>query len=384
MPLHSLAEEKPGADSDAEVEKAPEERPTAAISPGGEDTTPRGSPRCPEERSKERRSPEKVKDGVSPREGPGEGLFGTRGLEKDKMEGRRKEPDPGKKDAEGGGLGKEAFAPLMVHTDSPPHLSAGHLQSLTLSGLHGQQFFSPLGAGQPLFIHPGQFAMAPGAFSAMGMGHLLASVAGGGSLENGALSSAPGAAGTTTPFPFHLSQHMLASQVSPHTHPVSLSPSHCPSRPWALLFTSFLKAPQLNRALHGHRADQDGITPSVGTQRRTSASQELLEPPASSMPLAAHGAKGLMFPQTPDVLPAVAQAGHGGHIDLGPDLRRNLPLFFIFCSCMGPHRQGQSQEPWPCLTCPSPSPCQPQSSFCTHVAFARPYDETHKDVFELP
>ncbi|NXT42219.1 TBX2 factor, partial [Pelecanoides urinatrix] len=41
-------EEKPGADSDAEVEKAPEERPVAAASPGGEDTTPRGSPRCPE------------------------------------------------------------------------------------------------------------------------------------------------------------------------------------------------------------------------------------------------------------------------------------------------------------------------------------------------
>ncbi|PKU33496.1 t-box transcription factor tbx2 [Limosa lapponica baueri] len=167
-------EEKPGADSDAEVEKVPEERPAAAASPGGEDATPRGSPRCPEERSKERRSPEKVKDGASPREGPGEGLFGARGLEKDKVEGRRKEPDPSKKDAEGG-LGKEAFAPLMVHTDSPPHLSAGHLQSLALSGLHGQQFFSPLGAGQPLFIHPGQFAMAPGAFSAMGMGHLLAS-----------------------------------------------------------------------------------------------------------------------------------------------------------------------------------------------------------------
>ncbi|NXD99087.1 TBX2B factor, partial [Chaetorhynchus papuensis] len=208
-------EEKPGADSDAEVEKVTEERPVAAASPSGEDGTPRGSPRCPEERSKERHSPEKVKDGASPREGPGEGLFGTRGLEKDKVEGRRKETDPGKKDTEGGGLGKEAFAPLMVHTDSPPHLSAGHLQSLALSGLHGQQFFSPLGAGQPLFIHPGQFAMAPGAFSAMGMGHLLASVTGGGSLENGALSSAPGAAGTATPFPFHLSQHMLASQGIP-------------------------------------------------------------------------------------------------------------------------------------------------------------------------
>ncbi|NXN54654.1 TBX2B factor, partial [Rynchops niger] len=207
-------EEKLGADSDAEVEKVPEERPAAVTSPSGEDATPRGSPRCPEERSKERRSPEKVKDGASPQEGPGEGLFGARALEKDKVEGRRKEPDPSKKDVEGG-VGKEAFAPLMVHTDSPPHLSAGHLQSLALSGLHGQQFFSPLGAGQPLFIHPGQFAMAPGAFSAMGMGHLLASVTGGGSLENGALSSAPGAAGTATPFPFHLSQHMLASQGIP-------------------------------------------------------------------------------------------------------------------------------------------------------------------------
>lgn len=233
LPLRPLAEEKPGADSDAEVEKAPEERPAAAASPGGEDATPRSSPRCPEERSKERRSPEKAKDGASPREGPGEGLFGTRGLEKDKVEGRRKEPDPGKKDAEGGGLGKEAFAPLMVHTDSPPHLSAGHLQSLALSGLHGQQFFSPLGAGQPLFIHPGQFAMAPGAFSAMGMGHLLASVTGGGSLENGALSSAPGTAGTATPFPFHLSQHMLASQVSPRAHPVSPAPSIPAARPGA-------------------------------------------------------------------------------------------------------------------------------------------------------
>ncbi|XP_071431244.1 T-box transcription factor TBX2 [Pithys albifrons albifrons] len=208
-------EEKPGPDSDAEVEKVPEERPVAAASPSAEDVTPRSSPRCLEERGKERHSPEKVKDGASPRDGPGEGLFGTRGLEKDKVEGRRKETDPGKKDTEGGGLGKEAFAPLMVHTDSPPHLSAGHLQSLALSGLHGQQFFSPLGAGQPLFIHPGQFAMAPGAFSAMGMGHLLASVTGGGSLENGALSSAPGAAGTATPFPFHLSQHMLASQGIP-------------------------------------------------------------------------------------------------------------------------------------------------------------------------
>ncbi|NWU35039.1 TBX2 factor, partial [Hylia prasina] len=41
-------EEKPGADSDGEVEKVPEERPVAAASPSAEDATPRGSPRCPE------------------------------------------------------------------------------------------------------------------------------------------------------------------------------------------------------------------------------------------------------------------------------------------------------------------------------------------------
>ncbi|XP_042713828.2 T-box transcription factor TBX2 isoform X2 [Chrysemys picta bellii] len=193
----SSREEKSCPESDPELEKLPEERPARGPSPGPEEASPRSSPRLPEERSRERPSPEKPK-----------------GLEKDKPEGRRKEPDASKKEAEGGGLSKESFAPLMVQTDSPPHLSAGHLQSLALSGLHGQQFFNPLGAGQPLFLHPGQFAMAPGAFSAMGMGHLLASVAGGG-LENGALASTQGAAGTTTPFPFHLSQHMLASQGIP-------------------------------------------------------------------------------------------------------------------------------------------------------------------------
>uniref|UniRef100_A0A452HN49 T-box domain-containing protein n=1 Tax=Gopherus agassizii TaxID=38772 RepID=A0A452HN49_9SAUR len=193
----SSREEKSCLESDPELEKLPEERPVSGPSPGPEETSPRSSPRLPEERSRERPSPEKPK-----------------GLEKDKPEGRRKELDASKKEAEGGGLSKEPFAPLMVQTDSPPHLSAGHLQSLALSGLHGQQFFNPLGAGQPLFLHPGQFAIAPGAFSAMGMGHLLASVAGGG-LENGALASTQGAAGSANPFPFHLSQHMLASQGIP-------------------------------------------------------------------------------------------------------------------------------------------------------------------------
>uniref|UniRef100_A0A8C6NN88 T-box transcription factor 2b n=1 Tax=Nothobranchius furzeri TaxID=105023 RepID=A0A8C6NN88_NOTFU len=56
--------------------------------------------------------------------------------------------------------------------------------------------------------------MAPGAFSAMGMGHLLASVSGASALENGSLS-AQSTGGSPNPFSFHLSQHMLASQGIP-------------------------------------------------------------------------------------------------------------------------------------------------------------------------
>lgn len=142
-------------------------------------------------------------------------IFSIRNVEKDKLESRpRKDTDLSKKDTENGGLSssKESFSPLMVQTESPSHFGAGHLQSLSLSGLHSQQFFNPLNTGQPLLFHPGQFAMAPGAFSAMGMGHLLASVSGAGGLENGSLS-AQGTGSTTSPFPFHLSQHMFASQV---------------------------------------------------------------------------------------------------------------------------------------------------------------------------
>ncbi|XP_060115112.1 LOW QUALITY PROTEIN: T-box transcription factor TBX2 [Heteronotia binoei] len=217
--LHRNSREDKG--SDQESDKLPEgKRP----SPDLENRSPRSSS-SPRLLGEERSRGGKASEISLPKEGPGEGtLRSPLGLEKDKVEGRRKEPPPplqegSKKEAHGDcaplGGSKESFAPLMVQTDSPPHLSAGHLQSLALSGLHGQQFFNPLSAGQPFFIHPGQFAMAPGAFSAMGMGHLLASVAGGGSLENGGLAAAQGAAGTATPFPFHLSQHMLASQGIP-------------------------------------------------------------------------------------------------------------------------------------------------------------------------
>ncbi|XP_028662884.1 T-box transcription factor TBX2b isoform X1 [Erpetoichthys calabaricus] len=210
----SSRDEKLCTDSDQELDKQ-DERSASLVSPGPEPLSP-VSPRSVD-RIKERPSPEK-KDESSDSRKENDSIFGIRNLEKDKLESRhRKETESTKKDMESGSLSssKEGFTPLMVQTESPSHFTTGHLQSLALSGLHGQQFFNPLNAGQPLFIHPGQFAMGPGAFSAMGMGHLLASVSGASSLENGALSTAQGTGGTPTPFPFHLSQHMLASQGIP-------------------------------------------------------------------------------------------------------------------------------------------------------------------------
>uniref|UniRef100_G3UC74 T-box transcription factor 2 n=1 Tax=Loxodonta africana TaxID=9785 RepID=G3UC74_LOXAF len=211
--LHrARAEDKScAADSDPEPERLGEERSRTSLgrSPGLDGASP---PRLSEpERARERRSPE---SGKEPPESVGDRPFGLRGLEKERAESRRK--DEGRKElSEGKDPG---LAPLVVQTDSASPLGAGHLPGLAFSGhLHGQQFFGPLGAGQPLFLHPGQFAMGPGAFSAMGMGHLLASVAGGGGngLDAGGLGPAAGAAGTAAPFPFHLSQHMLASQGIP-------------------------------------------------------------------------------------------------------------------------------------------------------------------------
>uniref|UniRef100_K7FFP6 T-box domain-containing protein n=1 Tax=Pelodiscus sinensis TaxID=13735 RepID=K7FFP6_PELSI len=109
-----------------------------------------------------------------------------------------------------------SFAPLTVQTDSPAHLSQGPLQNLGFPpGLASQQFFSPLGNGHPLLLHPSQFAMG-GAFSGMaaGMGPLLATVSGASAGVSGldstvmATAAAPGAAA----LPFHLQQHVLASQ----------------------------------------------------------------------------------------------------------------------------------------------------------------------------
>ncbi|XP_037244282.1 T-box transcription factor TBX3 isoform X2 [Falco biarmicus] len=118
-------------------------------------------------------------------------------------------------------LGKEPFAPLTVQTDSAAHLSQGHLQNLGFPpALAGQQFFNPLGNGHPLLLHPGQFAMG-GAFSGMaaGMGPLLATVSGASAGVSGldntvmATAAAQGLSGASAAaLPFHLQQHVLASQ----------------------------------------------------------------------------------------------------------------------------------------------------------------------------
>lgn len=170
------------------------------------------SPHC-EDRVKDKSNLEKKGEYLDSRK-ENDSIFGIRNLEKDKLDGRTlKESDTSKKDGDcvGHRTVKDGFSPLVVQTESPSHFTASHLQSLALSGLHNQHFFNPLSTGQPLLFHPGQFAMAPSAFSTMGMGHLLASMSGASGLENGSLSSQ--STSSPNPFPFHLSQHMLASQV---------------------------------------------------------------------------------------------------------------------------------------------------------------------------
>lgn len=198
-----LTDDKTCTDSEQELEH-PDELCAGSSSPGPEPVSPYSS-RC-EERVRDRPSMDKKEDSI----------FSIRNIEKDKGESRHRKDttDPLTKDPEAGGISasKDTFSPLMVQTESPSHFSPGHLQSLALSGLHSQQFFNPLNTGSPLLFHPSQFAMAPGAFSAMGMSHLLASVSGATGLENGSLTG-QGAGGSPNPFPFHLSQHMLASQV---------------------------------------------------------------------------------------------------------------------------------------------------------------------------
>ncbi|TSN39291.1 T-box transcription factor TBX2b [Bagarius yarrelli] len=204
-------EEKVCTDSEHEAENQ-EDRCVESSSPKPPSSS--GS-RC-EEQSEKRQNPEKKDYSESRKQN--ESIFSPGNIDKDKLDNkhRKDSTESSKKDMDNSGLSgsKDTFSPLVVQTESPSHFGANHLQSLALSGLHSQHFFNPLNGGQPLLFHPGQFAMGPGAFSAMGMGHLLASVSGTSGLENGSLS-AQGAGSSPNPFPFHLSQHMLASQGIP-------------------------------------------------------------------------------------------------------------------------------------------------------------------------
>ncbi|XP_054482395.1 T-box transcription factor TBX2b-like [Anoplopoma fimbria] len=94
---------------------------------------------------------------------------------------------------------QDGLLPMMLQTPSSSPLSAGHLQTLDFSSAHSQQF---LKLGAPLLFHPGQLSLKP-----EGMGHLLPSLP---AVENGCLPSQ--SITSPSPFMFHLSQHMLASQ----------------------------------------------------------------------------------------------------------------------------------------------------------------------------
>ncbi|MCI4394610.1 hypothetical protein PGIGA_G00170730 [Pangasianodon gigas] len=198
----SSRDEKNSTESDQELEHQ-EQMSVGVSSPGPQAASP-FKPSI-EEKVKDRPELDKKEDYADSSK-ESDSAFSIRNPEKDKSErGNPKESEPSRKE------GKERFTPLLIQTEGPSSFSANHLQSLALSGLHGQPLFNPLSAaGHPLLFHPSQFAMAPGAFSTMGMGHLLASMSGASTLENGGLSPQ----GTATPgsFPFHLSQHMLASQ----------------------------------------------------------------------------------------------------------------------------------------------------------------------------
>ncbi|KAG9281885.1 T-box transcription factor TBX3a [Astyanax mexicanus] len=113
-------------------------------------------------------------------------------------------------------MSKENYMPLTVQTDGGAHLNQGPLHNFGFPpGLAGQQFFNHLGGAHPFLLHPGQFNMG-GAFSNMaaGMGPLLAAVSSGGvSTMDTASMASPSQSLTGAPgLPFHLQQHVLASQ----------------------------------------------------------------------------------------------------------------------------------------------------------------------------
>lgn len=115
-------------------------------------------------------------------------------------------------------ISKDSFMPLTVQTDSA-HIGHSHLHNFGFpTGLTGQQFFNHLGSAHPFLLHPSQFNMG-GAFSNMaaGMGPLLTAVSTGGvsTMDTASMASPPQSLTGAPGLPFHLQQHVLASQVKP-------------------------------------------------------------------------------------------------------------------------------------------------------------------------
>ncbi|XP_053474523.1 T-box transcription factor TBX3a isoform X3 [Ictalurus furcatus] len=114
-------------------------------------------------------------------------------------------------------VSKESYTtPLTVQTDAGAHLHQSHLHSFGFPpGLAGQQFFNHLGSAHPFLLHPSQFNLG-GAFSNMaaGMGPLLAAVSSGGvtSMDTTSMASPSQSLAGAPGVPFHLQQHVLASQ----------------------------------------------------------------------------------------------------------------------------------------------------------------------------
>ncbi|KAM9306440.1 T-box transcription factor TBX3a isoform 2-T2 [Pholidichthys leucotaenia] len=112
-------------------------------------------------------------------------------------------------------VSKDGFMPLTVQTENA-HMGHSHLHNFGFpTGLTGQQFFNHIGGAHPFLLHPGQFNMG-GAFSNMaaGMGPLLTAVSTGGvgTMDTTSMASPPQGLSGAPGLPFHLQQHVLASQ----------------------------------------------------------------------------------------------------------------------------------------------------------------------------
>ncbi|XP_028278004.1 T-box transcription factor TBX3-like [Parambassis ranga] len=132
---------------------------------------------------------------------------------------------------------KHGALPLMLlqQSQSSSPLPAGQCQSMDFSSGYSH---SLLKFGGPLLLHPGQFSVKPEDLSTVGMGHVLPSLPGISALDNGVQSSQ--SITSSSPFMFHLSQHMLASKG------LSLSPfGGMFSYPYHYMAASSVAAPSL-------------------------------------------------------------------------------------------------------------------------------------------